>query len=218
MMRIANRVLDHHPINEQRRQKGKLPANGIWFWAEGSAILLPQFIDSFGKTGTVVSAVPLVKGIGALAGLSSVEVDGATGELDTNYEGKAQAVAAALAGDCDFAVLHVEAPDECTHNGDLPGKLQAIEWLDSRTLTPLLEGLNKNGEPFRLLILSDHKTLTETRGHDGDPVPYLLYDSRVDLGKEGTRYTEADCAKGRFEQEGHLLIRRLFEEAEQSNT
>ena len=141
MMALAHRVLDGHPINRRRRTAGKLPANGLWFWAEGVALTLPNFEAAHGKRGFVVSAVPLVRGIGALCGMDYVEVDGATGELDTNFEGKAAATLAGLQNGYDLAVLHVEAPDECTHNGDTPGKLQAIEWLDSRCLAPLVAGL-----------------------------------------------------------------------------
>ena len=172
MMRIAHEVLDPHPVNQKRREEGKLPANGIWFWAEGTAIELPNFYEKYGKKGAVISAVPLVKGIGALAGMDYLPVDGATGELDTNYEGKASAAAAGLAQGYDFVAVHVEAPDECTHNGDTKGKLQAIEWLDSRCIRRLKTALDAAGEPDRLLVISDHKTLTATRGNDGDPVPY----------------------------------------------
>ncbi|MDL2218954.1 2,3-bisphosphoglycerate-independent phosphoglycerate mutase [Ruminococcaceae bacterium OttesenSCG-928-O06] len=212
MMALAHEVLDKHPINETRRAAGKLPANGVWFWAEGVAIALPSFYDAHQKKGLVISAVPLVRGIGALAGLDFAEVEGATGELDTNFEGKADAALAGLADGYDFVVLHVEAPDECTHNGDTPGKLQAIEWLDSRTLARLQAGLNAAGEDWRMLILSDHKTLTSTRGHDGDPVPYILYDSRGTVAS-GLAYSERNAQKGPYIAQGHTLISRLFEEA-----
>lgn len=210
MMKLANEILDHHPVNEERRKEGKLPANGIWFWAEGSAIELPSFEQKHGKKGLVVSAVPLVKGIGALAGMDYVEVDGATGELDTNYEGKTQAALEALDKGYDFVVVHVEAPDECTHNGDKNGKLQAIEWLDSRCILPLTQGLNEKGEPYRMLVLSDHKTLLSTRGHDGEPVPFFIYDSRKNAeNPEG--YNETICGEGVFVEEGDQIMARLFE-------
>lgn len=139
LMRLANRVLDHHPVTERRRQAGKLPANGIWFWAEGTAVELPSFRGQYGVDGAVISAVPLCHGIGVLRGLEMVEVPGATGELDTNFEGKLEAAWEKL-NQYDFVCLHLEAPDECTHNGDLPGKLQAIEWLDSRLVAPSCPG------------------------------------------------------------------------------
>ena len=208
LMRLANRILDHHPVTDKRRQAGKLPANGIWFWAQGTAVELPSFRQQYGLDGAVVSAVPLCHGIGVLRGLEMVEVEGATGELDTNFEGKLEATWAKLQ-QYDFVCLHLEAPDECTHNGDLPGKLQAIEWLDSRLVAPLLERMDTAGMDYRVLLLSDHKTLTATRGHDGDPVPYLIYDSREDTGRGGA-YDEENGAAGPFLACGDVLLDKLF--------
>ena len=208
LMILAHKKLDHHPLNEERRAKGKLPANGIWFWAEGTAVELPNFPEKYGHTGSVISAVPLCQGIARLTGLDVVKVPGATGELDTNYAGKAQAALDVLENS-DFVAVHLEAPDECTHNGDLAGKLQAIENLDQLILTPIVEGLEDKGEDFRLLLLSDHKTLTDTRGHDGDPVPFMLYDSRFDL-HNGMRYTEAWGEKGAVVEAGTALMGLLF--------
>ena len=206
----AWRILDHHPLNEARRAAGQLPANSIWFWAEGTAVALSDFPGTFGKTGAVISAVPLCQGIAALSGLDYPIVEGATGELETNYEGKVAAALDVLLSGKDFVAIHVEAPDECTHNGDLPGKLQAIEWLDSRVLAPLTEALT--GEDYRLLVLSDHKTLTSTRGHDGDYVPYLIYDSRTDTGL-GLTYSEENGLKGPIYEDGaSVLMRLLFEQ------
>ena len=127
LMRLANRVLEHHPVTEKRRAEGKLGANGIWFWAAGTAMQLPNFREEYGCGGAVISAVPLCHGIGVLRGLEMVEVEGATGEIDTNFEGKLEATWASLQK-YDFVCLHLEAPDECTHNGDLKGKVQAIDY------------------------------------------------------------------------------------------
>lgn len=213
LMELAHQVLDHHPINEKRRAAGLLPANGVWFWAEGSAVALKNFPERYGHTGSVISAVPLCEGIARLSGLSFTQVPGATGELETNYEGKVQAALEVLAqpGN-DFTAIHVEAPDECTHNGDLPGKLQAIEWLDSRVVRPLTEALEQGGVDYRILILSDHKTLTSTRGHDGDPVPFLIYDSTKPSGS-GLAYTEKNGLKGPMVEAGTALMDMLFGEA-----
>ena len=194
LMKLAHEKLDCLPLNQTRRAEGKMPANGIWFWAEGTAVELPSFPDKFGKTGGVVSAVPLCHGIAALAGLERVFVEGATGELETNYEGKVAAVIETLEK-YDFAALHVEAPDECTHNGDTPGKIKAIENLDSRCMAPLTKAFDERGWDYRILFLSDHKTLTATRGHDGEPVPFLLYDSTVDT-RLGLPYSEKNGALG----------------------
>ncbi len=211
LMKMAHSILDKHPINEKRRSENKLPANGIWFWAEGNAIILPSFVQKHGKKGMVVSAVPLVRGIGTLAGFDFVEVDGATGELDTNFEGKAQAVLTALKDGYDIAFLHVEAPDECTHNGDLEGKIKAISWLSSRAVAPLIAGLDEIGDDYRILILSDHKTLIATRGHDGEPVPFIIYDSRGCENASGLAYSEKNAETGEFFEEGHCLPDVLFE-------
>ena len=161
LMRLANKVLEHHPVTEERRASGKMGANGIWFWAEGTAVSLPAFEAAYGMPGAVVSAVPICHGIGVLRGLEKVEVEGATGEIDTNFEGKLEATWQKLQ-EYDFVCLHLEAPDECTHNGDLPGKVQSIEWLSSRLVGPLVERMERAGLDHRILLLSD-------------PVPVIEY-------------------------------------------
>ena len=208
LMKLAYDILQHHPLNEARRAAGKMPANGVWFWAEGTAVELPCFVDAFGHRGGVVSAVPLCHGIAALTGLEPIFVEGATGELDSNLENKVAAVLKVLET-YDFAALHVEAPDECTHNGDLKGKLQSIEWLDSRCMAPLKAAFEARGWDYRVLLLSDHKTLTSTRGHDGDPVPFMLYDSTVDTGL-GLSYSEANGLKGPYYPDGANTCMKLL--------
>lgn len=211
LMELAHEFLDRHPINEQRRAAGKLPANGIWFWAEGTAVELPEFYAQYHQRGGVISAVPLCHGIAALTGLTPISVEGATGELHTNYEGKVDAAIACLR-EHDFVAVHIEAPDECTHDGDTEGKIQAIEWLDSRVTAPLLARLEKEGMgEYRLLMVSDHKTLTATRGHDGDPVPFLLYDSRRDTHFGGV-YDEPTGMSGMTLPAGTALMGMLFEQ------
>ena len=211
LMDLAHRILDRHPAAERRRREGKMPANGIWFWAEGTAAALPSFREQYGVGGAVISAVPLCHGIGVLRGLEMVEVEGATGELDTNFPGKLEAAWRKLQ-EYDFVCLHLEAPDECTHNGDLPGKIQAIQWLDSRLVAPLLARLEEAGEDHRVLLLSDHKTLTATRGHDGSPVPFLLYDSRRDAGRGGV-YDEEAGESGPLVENGSVLLDMLFDQS-----
>lgn len=210
LMTKSFEVLTNHPINIKRRADGKLPANAIWFWAEGTGVGLESFYSKYQKSGTVISAVPLCHGIAKLSGLDVTYVDGANGELDTNLEGKVQAAVDALRGSYDFAAVHVEAPDECTHNGDLKGKLQAIEWLDSRVIAPLTAALDGEDFDYRLLYLADHKTLTSTRGHDGEPVPFLIYDSRVSAGS-GLPYCEESGKAGPFVDAGLKLMSMLFE-------
>lgn len=209
LMELANQRLEDHPYNQKRRAAGLLPANGIWFWAEGTAVALPNFYEKYRKRGSVISAVPLVHGIGALSGLKPVTVEGATGETETNYAGKVQAAVDCLAAGDDFACIHVEAPDEATHNGNLDEKVLSIGYLDSRVIAPLEEKLA--GIPHRILLLSDHKTLMSTRTHDGDPVPFLLYDSEKPT-PSGLPYTETNGEKGRFLEAGTQLMDMLFAE------
>ena len=209
LIRLAHELLDHHPLNERRRALGKLPANGIWFWAEGSAVSLPGFTETYRMSGGVVSAVPICQGIASLVGLDTVSVPGATGELETNYEGKAEAALRILETH-DFTAVHVEAPDECTHNGDLQGKIRSLEWIDGRVLAPLLKGIRQNGWEFRLLLLSDHKTLTSTRGHAHGAVPFCLYDSRRDR-KTGSTFCEKAGEAGLSVDRGTKLMGMLFE-------
>ena len=210
LMRLAHKVLKDHPFNQARRAAGKIPANGIWLWAYGMATELPSFEGQYGHTGGVISGVALVHGIGALRGLEMIQVPGATGEIDTNFEGKMQATVDLLRTDADFCCLHLEAPDECTHNGDLPGKIQAIEWLDSRLIKPIFEQLDADGTDYRVLLISDHKTLTATRGHDGDPVPFLLYEKGKDTGFGGV-FNEDTGMAGPEVPAGHDLLEYLFD-------
>ena len=214
LMRLSNEFLDDHPINIKRRSDGKLPANCIWFWADGTAVKLPNFYDKYGKNGSVISAVPLCQGIGVLIGFDKIVVEGATGDLYTNYEGKMNAAVEALETH-DFVTIHIEAPDECTHNGDVKGKIQAIEWIDSRVVTPLINRLNEKRVDFRMLVISDHRTLSSTRGHDGGPVPFVIYDSRIECStdetKDKTKFCEEDAAKGEFIRNGTELPGMLFD-------
>lgn len=210
IMRLAHEKLDRHPINAARRAAGKAPANGIWLWAAGSAAALPDFETRFGKKGGVISAVPLCRGIAALAGLERVRVEGATGETDTNLENKVAATLATLET-YDFAALHVEVPDECTHNGDLAGKVQSIEWLSRRCMAPLVEAFTARGWDYRILFLSDHLTLSRTRGHAHGAVPFLLYDSRVDT-LANLAFSEENGRKGPFYPDGaDSCMKLLFE-------
>lgn len=206
LMLISREVLDQHPINVKRRAEGKLPANMIWPWAEARSAQLPSFTEKHGKTGAVISAVPLLHGIAGLAGLDVIMVDGANGDLDTNYEGKVAAAIEALKTH-DFVCIHVEAPDEMSHAGSMEKKLRAIEYLDTRVIGPLLEKLPGD---YRLLLLSDHPTLLSTRTHDGHPVPFGIYDSRK--SKITAKFCEKTCAQGHFVDNGDKLMGILFEQ------
>jgi len=210
LMELANKLLENHPLNQQRRNVGKKPANGIWFWAEGTSVKLPDFAEANGAGGSVISAVPLVHGIGVLTGLKMIEVEGATGEVDTNYAGKLQAAKDALVEGDDFVCIHLEAPDESTHNGSLLDKLLAIHQLDSLIVEPLVRWMEEQAIDHRILLLSDHKTLMSTRTHDGDPVPYMIYDSTVSTGS-GLTYTEANGEMGPYLERGTDLMKVLFQ-------
>ncbi|MDR2360567.1 MAG: 2,3-bisphosphoglycerate-independent phosphoglycerate mutase [Oscillospiraceae bacterium] len=206
LIELSRTFLSKHPINVARQSRGLLPANCLWFWAKGTAANLPSFRDRYNKTGAVISAVPLVRGIGRLQGLDIILVEGATGELETNYAGKADAVVDALKTR-DFAAVHVEAPDECTHNFDLPGKIKAIENIDRLVVKPVLDALK--GEHIRALILSDHYTLTKDGSHDATPVPYAIYDSALPNGGS-VKFTESNAAGGSYIPDGTELMERLF--------
>ena len=201
-------VLNDHPINQKRRAEGKLAANCAWFWGAGTPCELESFPDKYGVKGLVISAVPLVKGIARLGGLEAPDYPWATGLLDTDYERKARTAADALAQGYDFALVHLEAPDEMSHDGSLKNKLEAIRRLNDRIVEPLLEKTAQLGD-FRLLLMPDHYTLRSTRTHDGTPVPYALYDSR----RPGTPrpFTEAACADAPVLERGDMLMRKLFE-------
>ncbi|MBR5382002.1 MAG: 2,3-bisphosphoglycerate-independent phosphoglycerate mutase [Oscillospiraceae bacterium] len=209
MLSSAAEQLAKHPINMKRRAEGKLPANAIWFWAAGTAVELPKFKDMYGMDGAVVSAVPICRGIGTLLGLERVDVEGATGDINTNYDGKADAALEQLKK-YDFVAVHIDAPDECSHEGDLFGKMEAIEHIDG-VVKRLKEGLDASGEDYRILVLSDHKTLLENRAHAGGDVPYLLYDSRVDTGA-GKPFDEVSGAQGEHIGDATKLMSILFEQ------
>ena len=208
LMELAHKRLADCPVNIARIEKGLLPANSIWFWAEGTVVSLPAFGHT--SKGTVISSVPLFKGIARLTGLKAVDVEGATGLIDTNYEGKVNTALKALEDGDDFAAIHIEAPDACSHDGDIEGKVKAIGLLDSRVVKPLVEGLEKMGEDFRLLVISDHKTLLSTRAHDANPVPALIYDSTAQ--NEGFAvYTEKEAEKGELIDPGTEIMSVLFD-------
>ncbi len=207
LMRRSFEVLNRHPINEARRGRGLLPANTAWLWGAGSAYVLDDFANKYGVKGTVISAVPLVKGIARLMGLSAPDVPGATGLLDTDYEAKVRWALEALEAGGDFALVHIEAPDEMSHDGSLPHKLEAIRRLDARVLKPLLEKLPALGD-FRLVLLPDHYTLLSTRTHDATPVPFAIYDSRTTRGS--CAFTEAACAACAPLEKGDALMRQLL--------
>ena len=179
MQKRSYEILSRHPINLERKRKGLNPANSCWFWGAGTRPALASFEEKNHKKGAMISAVDLLKGIAVGAGMTNIQVEGANGQLHTNYEGKAQAAADALLKDgFDFVYVHVEAPDEMGHQGSWERKVQSIEYLDQRLIRHLKEALDASGEAYRMMVLPDHPTPVRVRTHTGDPVPFLLYDSR----------------------------------------
>lgn len=211
MMEKSFAILNTHPMNLERAAKGKNKANSLWFWGAGTKPSLQNFTEKTGLKGAMVSAVDLLKGIAVGAAMKVYQVPGATGSIDTNFEGKAQAAIDALTKDgCDFVYVHVEAPDEMGHQGLLKEKIQSIEYLDRRLIAPVKKAMEDAGEDFRMLVLPDHPTPIRLRTHTGDPVPYVLYDSTRQR-KSIQKYTEAEAeATGNFEPNGYRLIERLL--------
>ena len=213
LMESALPILADHPVNLSRKARGLNPANAVWLWGQGSRPALPSFHETFGMMGSVISAVDLIKGIGIAAGMVSVDVPGATGNLHTNYRGKAEAALRELSAGLDFVYIHVEAPDECGHQGQAEEKTSAIERIDAELLSVLLDRLPAMGD-FRILILPDHPTPVGIRTHTRTPVPFLLYDSRKSLAgpRQGACFTEAFSNTGLYLPEAHKLMTRLLEQ------
>ena len=204
-------ILNNHPLNQERAAQGKNKANTLWYWGAGTKPSLQAFEAKTGLKGGVISAVDLLKGIAVGADMKVYQVENATGSIDTNWEGKAQATIDALLKDgCDFAYVHLEAPDEMAHQGLLEEKIKSIEYLDSRIVAPIKKAMEEAGEDFRMLILPDHPNLLRLRTHVGEPVPYVLYDSTKER-KSLARYSEAEArATGIFEPKGHELMARFL--------
>ncbi len=206
-------ILNSHPVNLKRAAEGRRKANSLWYWGAGTKPSLANFTDKTGLKGAMVSAVDLLKGIAVGAGMEICQVEGATGSIDTNYEGKAQAaIDSLLKNGCDFAYIHVEAPDEMGHQGELQHKIQSITDLDHRLIAPIRNAMAEAGEDFRMLILPDHPTPLRIRTHSSEPVPYVLYDSRKER-KSLARYSEAEAmATGIFEPQGCRLMEKFLSE------
>ncbi|MDR1261993.1 MAG: 2,3-bisphosphoglycerate-independent phosphoglycerate mutase [Oscillospiraceae bacterium] len=205
LMSTSYDTLRKHPLNIKR---GDRAANCIWPWAAGRAMALPNFGAKYGHSGLVITAVPLMKGIALLSGLSAPDIPGASGDIDTDYEAKVDALIAGLKAGADFGCVHVEAPDECAHAKDVEAKLESLRRFDARIVLPLLERLPDVDTDFRILVLSDHLTLLSNGAHDGDPVPFALYDSRKPgaprpFNEETTRY-------GLYVADGMTLMDLLF--------
>ncbi len=200
----------HHPVNEKRRAEGKLPANSLWPWGQGRRPRIPTLKELYDIEGAVVAAVDLIKGLGVWAGMEIVEVPGATGYLDTNYRGKAQA-ALKILQEKDLVFLHVEAPDEAGHAGNMKEKIKAIENFDKEVVAPILDGLKDLGYPFRMLIVTDHFTPIVLKTHAPGLVPFIIYDSTDVKENEDAAYNEKAAERSELVvEQGHRLLSMLI--------
>lgn len=211
LMLKSKELLHDHPVNVARRAAGKNTADSLWIWGEGTKPAIPDFYTLRGLKGAVISAVDLIKGIGISGAMTSIDVEGATGTVDTNFPGKAQAALDALCGGYDFVFIHMEAPDECGHQADAQGKKRSLELIDEQVLGKLLADLYKTGDDYRILLMPDHPTPVSIRTHTGDPVPYMIYDSTKDLGNGALLYNEKAAADTHcFIPDGVALMERFL--------
>ena len=211
LMKESYDLLNHHPVNEARRARGLKPANSVWFWSPGKKPQLPNFRERWGLNAAVISAVDLIKGIGLCAGMRSIDVDGASGNVHTNYDGKANAAIEAFRSGCDYVYIHVEAPDECGHRAELENKVLSVELIDQKILAPVYDYLVSTGEDFRVLILPDHPTPIRLRTHTIDPVPFLIYDSATPASGVACFSEESAAEKDYYIPDGYTLMNLLIQ-------
>lgn len=211
LMKKSYDILKDHPVNIERMKKGERPANSIWLWGEGTKPAMQNFKEKNGVSGCIISAVDLLKGIGICAGMETPEVEGATGYIDTNFEGKANAAIDAFKNGTDLVYIHVEAPDECGHRAEPENKVLAIELIDKKVLEPVKKALDNMGEDYRILICPDHPTPLQTKTHSSEPVPFMIYDSRKVLDGVST-FTEDTAASTKlYIEHGPSIMDRLLE-------
>lgn len=204
-MKATCDILDNHPLNIERRKNGKLPANALWLWSPGKPLTLPSFKEKFGLSATAISAVDLIKGIGICADMKTVDVEGATGTVSTNYEGKAEAAIDAFKNGSDLVYLHFEGPDEHGHGGQADLKTKAIEYIDSRALATIVEYLKNCGDDYGIMVLPDHPTPIAVRTHTREPVPYIVFSSKNrNAGIDS--YSESKCSSGLYIPDGWKLM------------
>ena len=212
MMKKSEEILRNHPVNKARVEKGLNPATSIWLWGEGTKPSVDNFYEKYGVKGSVISAVDLIKGIAKCAGMESIDVPGATGNCETNWEGKAQAALDAILGGSDFVYVHMEAPDEMGHQGKPDKKKLAVETIDSKVVKFLKDELEKRNIDYKMLIMPDHPTPISLKTHVSDPVPYIIYDSTKTDGGSGLSYTEKNGeSTGIFIEKGYTLMDRFLD-------
>lgn len=212
LMKKSYEILKDHPVNLDRIKRGLRPANSIWIWGNGTKPNLNTYAEKFGIKGAVVSAVDLIKGIGVCAGLDVIDVIGATGNVHTNFDGKARAAIDALRNGADFVYVHLEAPDEAGHRHEIDNKVKAIELIDEKIVAPILDALEKDKEEYAILVMPDHPTPLAIRTHSSEPVPYIIYKSGNCGEAKNVSYTEYEARKtGIVAENGYMLINKLFE-------
>lgn len=210
LMKKSYDILKDHPVNLKRISEGKNPANSIWVWGEGTKPSLKNYKETFGVTGTVISAVDLIKGIAILTGLKTPDIEGATGNVHTNFDGKAKACIDALKNGDDYVYVHIEAADESGHQGSLSDKIKSIELIDSKVVGPVYEYLKASGEEFKMLVLPDHPTPVELKTHTSDPVPFVLVSDKDCEEKNSLIYSEKDSENsGIYYNYGHELMHNI---------
>lgn len=211
MMKKSEKILKEHTVNKARVAAGKNPATSIWPWGEGTKPQLENFEEKFGLKGSVISAVDLIKGIAKCAGMNSIDVEGATGNCETNWDGKAKAALDAILDGSDFVYLHMEAPDEMGHQGAPEKKKFAVETIDAKVVKFLKDELEKRGIDYKMLIMPDHPTPISLKTHVSDPVPYVIYDSTKELDT-GLSYTEENGKKtGLYIEKGYTLMNHFLD-------
>lgn len=210
MMKKSYILLKDHPLNKKRVEDGKKPANSVWFWGQGKKPRLDSFISLYHVKGSVISAVDLLKGIALCAGMNACAVPGATGYIDTNFEGKVNAAVDELKCGQDFVYIHIEAPDECGHRGETDNKVRSIELIDEKILRPLLKACEAFDD-FSIMVLPDHPTPLSTMTHSSDPVPFLIYRKYGTVKSGVTVFSEKSAADGCFVGEGHALMRKFLQ-------
>ncbi|MBQ8338281.1 MAG: cofactor-independent phosphoglycerate mutase [Oscillospiraceae bacterium] len=211
LMKKSHELLKDHPVNLKRVEKGLRPANSIWLWGSGNKSEMPSFESKYGLKGCVISAVDLIKGIGKLTEMQSIDVDGATGYIDTNFEGKAEAAVSAFENGVDLVYLHVEAPDECGHRYEVENKIRAIEYIDERILDRVKKYLDECGEDYKIMILPDHATPLKLKTHVSDPVPFVIYHKNRPVNSQVSSVNEESAkTTGIFVEQGPDMMGRFI--------
>ncbi len=211
LMKESYDILKDHPVNLSRKARGLKPANSAWLWSPGKKPQLPSFKEKWGLDAAVISAVDLIKGIGLCAGMESIDVEGATGNVHTNYDGKANAAIDAFKRGIELVYVHVEGPDECGHRAEIENKVKSIELIDQKILAPVYDYLKTSGEPFKIMLLPDHPTPLRIRTHSIAPVPFMIYSLEKETDGVATFDEFTAAATENYIPHGHTLMSSFIE-------